>query len=132
MRFWLILFLSMCSLCVCAQGRYPCMGTTTTNLNVRSGPGTTYNILGTLQEDTTVRIMGESAGGWLLLDYYGSNGYIHPDYVELSAPIQQIQQKAPKIKRNWGIGRILITVVLSYIALLIFFNVINVNSTKCN
>ena len=46
-------------------------------LNIRSGPGASYELLGTLAQDEVVEVIGES-NGW----YQIAQGYIHGDYVE--------------------------------------------------
>ena len=57
---------------------------TTTSLNVRSGRGTDYKILGTLPKDTVVKalyILTKDGAPWASIDYGKSVGYICLDYV---------------------------------------------------
>ena len=60
---------------------------TTTNLNVRKGPGTNYNIVGTLKPRSQVIIIGES-GSWLKVAYYVNGtrieGYVSSSYVKIN------------------------------------------------
>lgn len=53
---------------------------TTDNLNVRSGEGTSFNILGVLPQGTKVE--GSYVGGeWFRISYNGRTGYVHKDYL---------------------------------------------------
>lgn len=47
---------------------------------VRSGPGTTYEIIGLLKEGKTVVILGNE-NGWLKINYGTKTGYFYKDYV---------------------------------------------------
>lgn len=49
-------------------------------VNVRSGPGTGYDIIGAVAYGSSVTIIGES-GSWYRINYNGGNGYISSDYV---------------------------------------------------
>lgn len=49
---------------------------------VRSGPGTKYEIIGSLYEGDTVVVLGNE-GGWLKINYGNSMGYFYQDYVAL-------------------------------------------------
>ncbi|MFD1204749.1 N-acetylmuramoyl-L-alanine amidase [Sporosarcina contaminans] len=54
------------------------------NLNVRSHPAVTGDIVGKLNDGDIVEVIGQ-AGDWLLILLDGKNGYIHSDYtVEVS------------------------------------------------
>lgn len=49
------------------------------NLNVRSGPGTSYSILGTLKTGDTASVVGVS-GNWYKINYGSGYGYISSTY----------------------------------------------------
>ncbi len=49
-------------------------------VNVRSGPGTNYAILGTLTAGTEARVTGRS-GGWWQIDYNGAPGWVFGEIV---------------------------------------------------
>ncbi len=53
---------------------------TASSLNVRSGPSTSYSILGTLSKGTQVVILGES-GTWYLIQYNSTTGYVSQSYI---------------------------------------------------
>lgn len=55
------------------------------DLNVRSGPSTTYSIKDQLPGGTTVPIIGRNQGGtWWLISYKGYTGWVSAPYVESS------------------------------------------------
>ena len=55
----------------------------TTALNVRSGPGTTYNRLGTIYPGVNYAITGEQSS-WYEIDYNGTRGYVYGGFVTVS------------------------------------------------
>lgn len=58
-------------------------GVTTENLNVRTGPGTSYNKIGTLNAGTKVTIVGKFTNSvWYKIQYAGGYGYISGDYLK--------------------------------------------------
>ncbi|WP_455538923.1 SH3 domain-containing protein [Terrisporobacter sp.] len=56
---------------------------TSANLNVRSGPSTSSSIIGTLNSNQTVEILGKSSN-WYKIDYNGKEGYISSSYIKLN------------------------------------------------
>ncbi len=58
--------------------------TATTNVNVRSGPGTGYSKLGTLAKGTTVAKLGTS-GSWTIIDYNDKQAYVSSDYLKAAS-----------------------------------------------
>ena len=59
------------------------LGLTTTSLNIRSGPGTSYESLGTVITGSLVEIYQENAAGyWHLINFDGTAAYISGRYVE--------------------------------------------------
>jgi len=66
--------------------------TATTAVNVRSGPGTTYDILGGLYPGLTVTVRGTAKNGWTPVYYNGRAAWISSEYLKkvgsgTSAPI---------------------------------------------
>lgn len=61
-------------------------------LNVRSGPGTDYQVVAKADDGSEYQAIGRSeAGDWLLLSSNGSNvGWVSAGYVELSGDIQTL------------------------------------------
>ncbi len=58
-------------------------------LNVRSGPGTNYNILGKLYSGDLVEIVG-STNGWYKIDYNGGTGYVSAGYIQKGPPPEDV------------------------------------------
>lgn len=58
---------------------------TASSLNVRSGPGTTYKILGTVHKNDVVRIVGEANASdgkvWYQINYNDGKGYVSSSYI---------------------------------------------------
>ncbi|MGG1072522.1 SH3 domain-containing protein [Priestia megaterium] len=52
-------------------------------LNVRSGAGTTYGIIGSVVKGQTLSVMSKS-GSWYKINYNGRTGYVSSDYVQAS------------------------------------------------
>jgi beta-N-acetylglucosaminidase/uncharacterized protein YraI len=82
------LMLALCSLAVPETKTYALtIGTVHVNdsLRVRSGPGTTYSVLGNLYNGNTVTVTDSTSyAGWYKIDYNGGVGYVSADYVTLS------------------------------------------------
>ncbi|MDR0876291.1 MAG: SpoIID/LytB domain-containing protein [Clostridiales Family XIII bacterium] len=55
-----------------------------TTLNVRSGAGTNYEILGSLKHGASITITGES-GSWYTLSYNSKTGYVSKSFVTVKA-----------------------------------------------
>lgn len=65
---------------------YSAVGTTTANLNVRKGAGTSYSIITTLPQGTTVNIVAkDNATGWYKITYNGAYGYVSNTYVTINS-----------------------------------------------
>ena len=54
------------------------------SLNVRSGAGTSYSVIGSLKNGTSVEIVGTS-GNWYKIKYGNGYGYVSKDYVTLNS-----------------------------------------------
>lgn len=52
-------------------------------LNVRSGPGTDYDRIGSLENGVTVVIL-EQEGTWLRIEFEGQEGWVYSKYVQMS------------------------------------------------
>ncbi|MCZ7545806.1 MAG: SH3 domain-containing protein [Anaerolineae bacterium] len=76
----------------------PCRASITADLNVRAGPGTTYQILGTLKRPATVEVLGrtlENGRGWWRIDYGGARGWIASWYTATQGPCYALPLEAP-------------------------------------
>ncbi|MCC3867542.1 C40 family peptidase [Terrisporobacter mayombei] len=56
----------------------------TSTLNVRSGPSTSYSVIGTLSSGTKVEVISTS-NGWSKIKYSGKTGYVSSQYLSSSA-----------------------------------------------
>ena len=54
-------------------------------VNLRSGPDTSYSIVGHAQYGDSLPVIGKS-GNWLQVTYWGVTGYVRGDYVSCSKP----------------------------------------------
>ncbi|MGN0343247.1 MAG: SH3 domain-containing protein [Roseburia sp.] len=52
-----------------------------TSLNVRSGPGTNYGVLGVLRKDDQVTIIGDQDEGWYQISYNNGTAYVSKSYI---------------------------------------------------
>ena len=55
-----------------------------TTLNVRSGAGTSYSVLGSLSKGTKVEVIS-TTNGWSKISYNGSTGYVSSQYLSSSS-----------------------------------------------
>lgn len=53
-------------------------------LNVRAGAGSSYDILGTLQEGAVVTLVSDTGSGWYMITCDGLAGYVSASYVKLN------------------------------------------------
>ena len=58
---------------------------TASSLNVRSGPGTSYSVIGGLSKGSSASVVGTS-GNWYKIKYGSGYGYISSSYTSSSAP----------------------------------------------
>ncbi|KRD88231.1 hypothetical protein ASE51_25740 [Bacillus sp. Root147] len=56
---------------------------TASKLNVRSGAGTTYGIIGSVVKGQTLSVVSKS-GSWYKINYNGRTGYVSSEYVQAS------------------------------------------------
>lgn len=58
--------------------------TSTTGLNVRSGPSTKYRVVGALKTGQKVNTAGASKSGWTPINYNGQTAYVSTRYVRIT------------------------------------------------
>lgn len=54
---------------------------TNTDVNVRTGPGTSYSIVAQLASGTSVQTTGVTSGGWTQISYQGATRWLYSSYV---------------------------------------------------
>ncbi|WP_028401780.1 3D domain-containing protein [Ectobacillus panaciterrae] len=57
----------------------------TSSLNVRSGAGTNYGVIGKLSNGQAVSVASDLGNGWYKISYNGQTGYVSKQYVSQSA-----------------------------------------------
>ena len=58
--------------------------TATTGVNIRSGPGTSYGIVGGLVRGQSITTVGKAADGWAKVRFNGGTAYISAQYLDAS------------------------------------------------
>jgi cell wall-associated NlpC family hydrolase len=66
-------------------------------LNVRSGPGKEYSVIGTLSRGSKVTLY-ENTGKWYKITYKGKNAYISASFVTVTTTPKPEPKPAPKLK----------------------------------
>lgn len=75
--------LLICLVCAQAQADFIARVVNTENLNVRSGPGTSYTWLGSVKKDGLVRVVGESNGWYQVITQDGGiSGYMSKNFLQ--------------------------------------------------
>lgn len=67
-----------------AVTQYAQVGTTTANLNLRTGASTKYAILTTIPNGSKVTIVNKQANGWYKVQYGAKIGYVSGDYLKVT------------------------------------------------
>ncbi|MBO4612314.1 MAG: DUF3761 domain-containing protein [Bacteroidaceae bacterium] len=65
----------------------------TTNLNLRFGPGTEYEVITSLPKGTPVSIDEDCDCKWVLVEYGGNIGYISTKYLSSNPPHQEVKRE---------------------------------------
>lgn len=85
-------------------------GVSTTDVNVRTGPSTSYSVVGVLRRGTTVKLTGATSGEWLQFVFEGSNRWVHGSFIDTSgssgsgeATLGQIRTTATLYVRAEGV-----------------------------
>ncbi|NMA98008.1 MAG: SH3 domain-containing protein [Phyllobacteriaceae bacterium] len=76
-------------------------GTVTTNVNVRSGPGTNYSVVNVLQRGTAVDVQ-QCQSSWCYVQTRGTNGWVSANY--LSAGGRPVNPSQPGLSFGFTIG----------------------------
>jgi len=95
---------------------------TSDNLNVRSGPSTDYEILGTLDKDQVVEVTGIVEPDWFVIEYSGNQGYIHGDYLVFipTETAKEEEETAPLLSMKTYLVLGLSVVIFVVIGLIIY------------
>ena len=75
-------------------------------VNVRKGPGTEYEVIGSLAGNVSVQVTGQASTGWYRISYNGGEGYCSNNYLSTDKPAEPTPQpvvqetKAPSEQTN--------------------------------
>lgn len=70
-----------------APGLAQSIATVTTDLNLRSGPGTTHGIVGVAPARSSIEVIRcDAGGGWCEVAFEGTRAYASAAYLEMGAP----------------------------------------------
>ena|GEM_PF-5930583 len=61
--------------------------TATTGVNIRSGPGTSYRIVGGLARGQSITAIGKPHNGWVKVSFNGGTAYVSAQYLDLSGTV---------------------------------------------
>lgn len=73
--------------------------TPTDGLNVRTGPGTGFDKIGALEQNTIVEVLDEQ-NGWYKINYNGQNGWISAQYTEKTDGSTPSQPETPTTEKK--------------------------------
>lgn len=72
---------------------------TKSKLNMRSGPGTSYDIVTQVNPGSSVTMVEESEGQWVKVEHSGVQGYVMKQYLTIAG-----QQATPSLKKQSKLG----------------------------
>lgn len=73
------------------------------SLNVRSGPATSYNVVGGLSEGDKVDIVS-SKDGWYQIKYKSKDGWVSGDYITTETSSNSSSTTGKKLVATWGVN----------------------------
>ena len=79
---------------VVTTGAFAANVTSTTNVNVRSGPGNSYSVLTVMKSGTTTSSLGTS-GNWTKVTVNGKTGYVYSKYLSGTGNTTSVQPSTP-------------------------------------
>ncbi|MUU06352.1 MAG: SH3 domain-containing protein [Phascolarctobacterium sp.] len=75
------------------------------DVNFRSGPSTTADVLACLPRHSLLRLSGSKSGEWQKVEWNGKNGYIFAEYLEKPEAEELIDED--NSLGDWHLGQIL-------------------------
>ena len=77
---------ALLALAIAGPAQAQTTATATTDLNIRSGPGPEYPVLGHIQDNRSAEVLGCIQGSlWCQVDYRGTQGWAYSRYLEMDA-----------------------------------------------
>lgn len=71
-------------------------GEITSDVNVRKGPSTDYEKIGTVRAGDTVTVTGESHDGWYRIEFQGAEGFVYGQYMTIVSSIPSAEENAER------------------------------------
>jgi uncharacterized protein YraI len=84
---------------------------TSDKLNVRSGPSTNSEVIGSLTKDESVDVVGLEEPDWYVIEYEGQQGYIYSDYV-IFTPEEEIETDTTGITKQYTVIGLIVVIFL--------------------
>ena len=84
---------------------------TASSLNIRSGPGTSYDVVGSLKKAASVNTY-ESTDGWYKIKYDGKTAYISAKYTSTKAPSDTSNSSSSPDSSNTATKKVYVTASL--------------------
>lgn len=79
---------------------------TSDSLNIRSGPGTEYDVVGKAAKGTVLVVTGQADNGWYRIELEGKNGYASGKYITFEAKTDVSEQDPQEQTSGTGMGYI--------------------------
>ena len=79
---------------------------TSDSLNIRSGPGTEYDVVGKAAKGTVLVVTGQADNGWYRIELEGKNGYASGKYITFEAKADVSEQDPQEQTSGTGMGYI--------------------------
>lgn len=131
------LFMIFLPVKVFAENEYTIMemtaeGEVISDVNVRMGPATSYDIIGTMRAKDIVAINGKSSDGWYRIDFNGQAGFVYGEYISViektpEPVIETVQQpESDTVKSDFGPFRL--TAIFIIIIVIIIMIILTIRS----
>lgn len=70
------------------------------DVNVRKGPGTDHEKIGTVREGDIVTVTGQSHDGWYRIEYQGAEGFIYGQYMTVISTVSEEPEQTAAIEQQ--------------------------------
>jgi uncharacterized protein YvpB len=75
-----------------------------TSLNVRSGPGTNYERIGSLPQGSSIQVIQRLDNGWYKITYKSQTGYVSGHYVKTNDKLYRVDATALNVRKGPGLN----------------------------
>lgn len=116
-------------------------GEITSDVNVRKGPSTDYEKIGTVRAGETVTVTGESHDGWYRIEFQGTEGFVYGQYMTIvstavdaesveNADGQQVTLEETEEESHLGTGIFKTAAIVVIIAVIIVMIILTLKSMR--